>query len=41
MHFLNLTLTIKLPTNYYDPRTTKPCHAVRYTHKDHTDIQIT
>ena len=37
MHFFNLTLTKKIPMKYYDPRTTKPCHAVIHTHKDCTD----
>ena len=36
MHFFNLTLTIKLPMKYYDPRTTKPCQLL-HTHKDRTD----
>ena len=29
--FQPYTPTKKLPTKYYDPRTTKPCHVVTYT----------
>ena len=36
MHFFILTQTIKLPTKYYDPRTTNHVMLL-HTHKDHTD----